>query len=123
MSNLCSSKLFLVTDVYLCIFLSAVGSRTPNGEANQGGVNGSGDSGQTRVLPRNVTATAMPLRPTAVSVSGAVQPSSAVSQSDPGSLSTMIAEINSQIRDLVDDRQSETQASAGGSPYDALESQ
>uniref|UniRef100_A0A5B6ZTG7 Ubiquitin-like domain-containing protein n=1 Tax=Davidia involucrata TaxID=16924 RepID=A0A5B6ZTG7_DAVIN len=102
---------------------TAVGTRANNGEGIQGQrVNGtgSGDSGQTRVLPvRNVVAATIPSRPP-VSVSSASQPGVPVSQPPPdsASLSSVIAEVNSRIRNFVDSM-SENQAPSGQSESSA----
>ncbi|XP_058220598.1 ubiquitin-like domain-containing protein CIP73 [Rhododendron vialii] len=97
---------------------TAVGPRAPNTEGVQGErVNrtGSGDSGQTRAPSmRNVTATAVPTRPT---VTGSSTPQTAASVPQPSNdlvpLSTLVAEVNSRIRNFVDDMRSENQAPSG----------
>ncbi|KAF7140315.1 hypothetical protein RHSIM_Rhsim06G0009500 [Rhododendron simsii] len=96
---------------------TAVGPRAPNTEGVQGErVNrtGSGDSGQTRAPSmRNVTATAVPTRPT---VTGSNTPQTAASVPQPSNdlvpLSTLVAEVNSRIRNFVDDMRSENQATS-----------
>ncbi|XP_052200809.1 ubiquitin-like domain-containing protein CIP73 isoform X2 [Diospyros lotus] len=99
---------------------TAVGPRTSNVEGVHGehvNRSGSGDSGQTRVLPvRNVIAAVVPSRPP-VTVSSASQTGFSVSQPPPDSLplSNVIAEVNSRIRNFVDDRQSENLAPSGQS--------
>ncbi|KAA8528801.1 hypothetical protein F0562_036156 [Nyssa sinensis] len=105
---------------------TAVGTRGTNGEGIQGErINGtsSGDSGQPQVLPvRNVLAVAIPSRPP-VSVSSASQPGISVSQPLPNSasLSTVIAEVNSRIRNFVDNMQSEIWAPTGQSESSAAQ--
>ncbi|KAI8561199.1 hypothetical protein RHMOL_Rhmol04G0319500 [Rhododendron molle] len=97
---------------------TAVGPRAPNTEGVQGErVNrtGSGDSGQTRAPSmRNVTATAVPTRPT---VTGSSTPQTAASVPQPSNdlvpLSTLVAEVNSRIRNFVDDMRSENLAPSG----------
>ncbi|KAG5542817.1 hypothetical protein RHGRI_015799 [Rhododendron griersonianum] len=97
---------------------TAVGPRAPNTEGVQGErVNrtGSGDSGQTRAPSmRNVTATAVPTRPI---VTGSSTPQTAASVPQPSNdlvpLSTLVAEVNSRIRNFVDDMRSENQAPSG----------
>ncbi|KAG8654518.1 hypothetical protein MANES_05G140700v8 [Manihot esculenta] len=103
--------------------VSAIGTRASNGEGTQGergNGTGSGGSGSVRVLPvRNVIAAAVPSHSTgaAVSVSNAAQPGLGVSisqpQSDPTSLSSVIAEVNSRLRNLVGTMQGENQHASG----------
>lgn len=108
----------MITSSLATIF-PAVGPRAPNTEGVQGErVNrtGSGDSGQTRAPSmRNVTATAVPTRPT---VTGSSTPQTAASVPQPSNdlvpLSTLVAEVNSRIRNFVDDMRSENQAPSGG---------
>lgn len=88
--------------------LSAVGTRSNNGErapAERQSVGGSTDSGGAQAPPvRSVIETAIP-HPLGISISAAVQPGEGVSfsQSTPDSvsLSSIIADVNSRIRDLV----------------------
>ncbi|KAF5955937.1 hypothetical protein HYC85_008793 [Camellia sinensis] len=100
--------------------VSAVGPRASNAEGVQGepgNRTGSGDSGQTRVLPlRNVIAAAVPSRPS-VTTSSTSQTVVSVSQPPPDSvpLSTVISEVNSRIRNYVDNMRSENQAPSGRS--------
>ncbi|MFQ6639980.1 hypothetical protein Gotur_015414 [Gossypium turneri] len=76
--------------------VSAVGNRTNNGEGRQGERGNNAGSGSMRVLPvQNTVASAPQARATAA-MSSAAQ--SAPTES---SLSSMVAEINSRIRDLV----------------------
>lgn len=108
----------MITSSLATIF-SAVGPRAPNAEGLQGErVNrtGSGGSGQTRAPSmRNVTATAVPTQPTVIG-SSAPQTGASVPQPSPdlAPLSTLVAEVNSRIRNFVDDMRSENQAPSGG---------
>ncbi|KAK2995123.1 hypothetical protein RJ640_020763 [Escallonia rubra] len=85
---------------------TAVGARTTNGDGSQGDrVNGtgSGDSGQPQVLPmRNIAGAAVP-SPNGAPVSSAEQLGVTVSQPSPDSvsLSTVIAEVSSRLRNIV----------------------
>lgn len=101
--------------------MSAVGARGSNGESRPGEHrNGSGsrDSG-ARVLPRNVSAASMPSSRTGVVNSSASQPTPgvSVSQQPSDSLSSIVAELNSQIRNLVGNMQGEDVAQSGTLPY------
>ncbi|MBA0721075.1 hypothetical protein Golax_008651 [Gossypium laxum] len=88
--------------------VSAVGNRTNNGEGRQGERGNNAGSGSMRVLPvRNSVASAPQARATAA-MSSAAQ--SAPTES---SLSSMVAEINSRIRDLVSMQGDNQDASAG----------
>ncbi|XP_065848146.1 ubiquitin-like domain-containing protein CIP73 [Euphorbia lathyris] len=98
--------------------LSNVATRTSNGEGMQGeqgnGI-GSASSGPVRVLPlRNVVA-AVPSRSTGVAVSSGAQPGLGVSVSQPPAeqtlASSLVADINSRIRDLVGTMQGDLPAS------------
>lgn len=109
---------------HINIHIHAVGTRPGNGDGVQGErVNGTGsaDSGPTRVLPvRNVTATAVPIRPAVVATSARAPPGVGVSvsqpPSDPAALSSVVAEINSRIREiLVDNIRGENQTPSGQS--------
>ncbi|KAE8057334.1 hypothetical protein FH972_014035 [Carpinus fangiana] len=105
----------------LAPIVSAVGARASNVEGMQGehrSAAGSGDSGATRVLPmRNVFAGAVPSRPTGVASSGVAQPGLGVSVSqrpaDSVSLSSVISEVNSRIRNFVGNLQGEGMVSSG----------
>ena len=109
---------FFLSGFSLAITVSAVGPRASNAGAQGERVNqtGSGDSGQARVLPvRNVIAAAVSSRPSVTSapqtgVSGAQPPQ------DSALLSPLIAEVNSRIRNLVDNMRNENQAPSGGKP-------
>ncbi|KAK3001189.1 hypothetical protein RJ639_021894 [Escallonia herrerae] len=100
------------TGVSLVRLLSAVGPRTTNGDGSQGDpVNGtgSGDSGQPQVLPiRNVAGAAVP-SPNGAPVSSAQQVGVTVSQPSPDSvsLSTVIAEVSSRLRNIVGNMRSD----------------
>ena len=79
---------------------------------------GSGDSGATRVLPmRNVFAGAVPSHPSGVASSGVAQPGLGVSVSrrpaDSVSLSSVISEVNSRIRNFVGNLQGESMVPSG----------
>ncbi|XVE56243.1 hypothetical protein DITRI_Ditri03aG0222700 [Diplodiscus trichospermus] len=88
--------------------VSAVGNRTSNGEGVQGERGNNAGSGSMRVLPvRNVIAAAVPSR-AAVAASSAAQSASAES-----SLSSIVAEVNSRIRNFVSNMQGENQVSSG----------
>lgn len=94
------------TGAPLAPFVSGVGARTNNGEGTPGEhANGtaSGDSAQSRVQGvTNVNTTAVPLRPAVVAASGTLEPSVDVSlPSDLFPLSTVVPEVNSQIRNFV----------------------
>ncbi|CAL5418542.1 unnamed protein product [Camellia sinensis] len=99
---------------------TAVGPRASNAEGAQGEhVNrtGPGDSGQTQVLPvRTFIAAAVPSQSSFI-VSSASQNGVSVLQPPPDSvpLSTVIAEVNSQIRNFVENMQSENQSPSGQS--------
>ncbi|XP_057469973.1 LOW QUALITY PROTEIN: ubiquitin-like domain-containing protein CIP73 [Actinidia eriantha] len=111
------------TGFSLAIIVSAVGPRASNAGAQGERVNqtGSGDSGQARVLPvRNVIAAAVSSRPSVTSasqtgVSGAQPPQ------DSALLSPLIAEVNSRIRNLVDNMRNENQAPSGQSEISAVQ--
>ncbi|XP_027149385.1 ubiquitin-like domain-containing protein CIP73 isoform X1 [Coffea eugenioides] len=94
------------TGTPLAPFVSGVGARTNNGEGTPGErANGtaSGESAQSRVQGvTNVNTTAVPLRPAVVAVSGTLEPSVGVSlPPDLFPLSTVVSEVNSQIRNFV----------------------
>ncbi|GFZ10501.1 ubiquitin-like superfamily protein [Actinidia rufa] len=111
------------TGFSLAIIVSAVGPRASNAGAQGERVNqtGSGDSGQARVLPvRNVIAAAVSSRPSVTSasqtgVSGAQPPQ------DSALLSPLIAEVNSRIRNLVDNMRNENQAPSGQSEISSIQ--
>ncbi|PON90416.1 Ubiquitin [Trema orientale] len=96
------------------IHIHAVGTRGINGDGLQGerrSGTGTADSGAPRVIPvRNIVATAVPARPSGVATSNAAHPAPVVSApvvsasqpaADSDSLSSLLAEVNSQIRNLV----------------------
>ncbi|KAG8378028.1 hypothetical protein BUALT_Bualt08G0095600 [Buddleja alternifolia] len=91
------------TGASMAPIVPTAGSRAPNREGIQGeqvNVTESGDSGQARVSSRtNVTATALSLQPPIISVSGATPPAAVIPQTpDPNAISSIVAELNSQIR-------------------------
>lgn len=105
----------------LAPFVSGVGARTNSGEGTQGehanaSGTGAGDSGQLRVQAvRNVNTTSVPLRPAVVAVSGTVEPGVGVPLPPPDffPMSTVLSEVNSQIRSFVGNIRNEHQASSG----------
>lgn len=107
----------------LAPIVSAVGARAAGGEGAQGervGITASGDSGATRVLPvRNVIATAVPSRSSNIAVSSVPntsQPNDAVSTSQPpdlASLSSVISQVNSRIRSLLDNMPTDNETPSG----------
>ncbi|KAK9270350.1 hypothetical protein L1049_025929 [Liquidambar formosana] len=101
--------------------VSGVGTRASNVDGMQGEhVNGtgSGDSGAARPV-RNVLAAAVPTRPNVVATSVGAPSGLGVSISQPPpdsvSLSTVIAEVNSQIRNFVDNMRGTNQNPSGQS--------
>ncbi|TYI83176.1 hypothetical protein E1A91_D05G273400v1 [Gossypium mustelinum] len=97
--------------------VSAVGNRTNNGEGRQGERGNNAGSGSMRVLPvRNTVASAPQARATAA-MSSAAQ--SAPTES---SLSSMVAEINSRIRDLVSMQGDNQDASGSQQPNNMVAS-
>lgn len=85
---------------------SAVGNRAPNGEGMQGQpVNATepADFGQAHDSTGiNITGTAVQSQPITFSATGAVPTGTGVQQSpDSNSISSLVAEINSQIRSLI----------------------
>ncbi|KAG2698218.1 hypothetical protein I3760_07G140300 [Carya illinoinensis] len=114
----------------LAPIVSTVGTRASNaegmlGERRNGA--GSGDSGATRVLPmRNVIATTVPSRPSGVASSGVAQPGLGVSVSEPPSdsvsLSSVISEVNSRIRNFVGNLQGDGMVSSGGQTEPTIQS-
>ncbi|XP_015884148.1 ubiquitin-like domain-containing protein CIP73 isoform X3 [Ziziphus jujuba] len=95
------------------IHIHTVGARGSNGEgmlAERRNGAGSNDLGASRMLPvRNIIAAAVPSHPSGVPISSAAQPGPgiAVTQppSDSVSLSSVLSEVNSQIRNLVGNMQ------------------
>ncbi|KAI4317007.1 hypothetical protein L6164_024921 [Bauhinia variegata] len=93
----------------LAPIVSAISSRPINGEATQGEQRngpGSGDLGSTRVLPvRNVVAAAVPSRPPGVAVASGSQTGLSISTSQPPSdsvsLQSVLAEVNSRLRNFA----------------------
>ncbi|KAL3840153.1 hypothetical protein ACJIZ3_024744 [Penstemon smallii] len=109
------------TGAPLAPIIPTVGNRAPNGEGMRGeSANGneSAGSAQTRGLSgMNVTATAVPLQPPLVSISGAVPPGTGVLQvPHSNEMSSVVAEINDQLRrSLVANTQNELNALSGQS--------
>ncbi|KAK6256961.1 hypothetical protein QUC31_000420 [Theobroma cacao] len=92
----------------LAPIISAVGNRTSNGEGVQGERGNNAGSGSMRVLPvRNVLAAAVPARPT-----GAVS-SAAQSAPTDSSISSIVAEVNSRLRNFVSNMQGGNQVASG----------
>ncbi|KAB2083415.1 hypothetical protein ES319_A05G265300v1 [Gossypium barbadense] len=97
--------------------VSAVGNRTNNGEGRQGERGNNAGSGSMRVLPvRNTVASAPQARATAAMSSAAQSPPSE------SSLSSMVAEINSRIRDLVSMQGDNQDASGSQQPNNMVAS-
>ncbi|XP_057974336.1 uncharacterized protein LOC131162162 isoform X3 [Malania oleifera] len=113
---------------HINIHIHTVGMRASNGEGTQGeNANGTGstESGPARVLPvRNVIAATIPSRPSGVTVSSAAQPGVPVSQAPPdsASLSDIVAEVNSRIRNFVDNIRGENQGSTGRTETSSVQS-
>ncbi|KAK7382910.1 hypothetical protein VNO78_28574 [Psophocarpus tetragonolobus] len=105
----------------LAPIVSAMGSRANNGEGTRSehrNEPGSGDPGSTRVLPvRNVIAAAIPSQPPGVGVTSSAQTGFGVSTSQPpsdsASLSSVLAEINSRLRNVVGNMQGESTVPSG----------
>lgn len=115
---LCSNVTLLSSGTSLAPIVSAVGgARGSNGEGMpREHRNGSGprDSG-ARVLPvRNVIAATMPTSQTGIAISGVSQPGLSASQppSD-SSLSSIVSELNSHIRNFVGNMQGEDAVQSG----------
>ncbi|KAL2575106.1 hypothetical protein AAZV13_17G228000 [Glycine max] len=93
----------------LAPIVSAIGSGANNGEGTRSehrNEPGSGDSGSTRVLPvRNVIAATIPSHPPGVGISSSTQTGFGIPTSQPpsdsASLSSVLAEINSRLRNVV----------------------
>ncbi|GAB4828406.1 hypothetical protein Ancab_035404 [Ancistrocladus abbreviatus] len=108
---------------HINIHIHAVGARAGTAEVTQGertGVAGPGDSGPVRVLPaRNVIAAAVPAHPAAFAVSpisSTAQPIIGGSSSQPpdsASLTSVISEVNTRLRNLVGNMWVENQTSSG----------
>ncbi|KAK6939264.1 Ubiquitin-like domain [Dillenia turbinata] len=99
------------------IHIHAVGSRPGNLEGVEGEHATSGESGPMRVLPlRNILVTSASPHPTGVAVSSNPQPGTGVSVSQaPDAGAIIIAEVNSRIRNLVDNMRGENQGPSGQS--------
>ncbi|XP_027332237.1 ubiquitin-like domain-containing protein CIP73 isoform X2 [Abrus precatorius] len=101
--------------------VSTIGSRPNNGEGTRSerrSEPGSGDSGSTRVLPvRNVVAATLQPHPPGVGVSSSTQTGFGVSTSQPpsdsASLSSVLAEINSRLRNVVGNMQGDNMVPSG----------
>ncbi|XP_010534046.1 PREDICTED: large proline-rich protein BAG6 isoform X2 [Tarenaya hassleriana] len=99
--------------------VSAVGNRQSTGDEGQGAPEnstGSAATGSVRVLPvRNVVAAAVPPRPTSgIAVSTAPQTRLANLQApDSSSISSIVSEINSRLRDAVNNRQARNPGAPG----------
>lgn len=81
---------------------------------------GSGDSSASRMIPvRNIIATALPSHPAGIPNSSAPQPGPGitVTQSPSGSvsLSSVLAQVNSQIRNIVGNMQGDNTVQSGSS--------
>lgn len=103
----------------LAPIVSAIGSRPNNGEGTRSehqNEPGSGDSGSTRVLPVRVSAT-IPSHPPGIGVSSSTQTGFSVSTSQPpsdsASLSSVLAEINSRLRNVVGNMQGDNTVPSG----------
>ncbi|KAK7321834.1 hypothetical protein VNO77_32818 [Canavalia gladiata] len=100
---------------------SAIGSRPNNGEGTRTEPQnepGSGDSGSTRVLPvRNVITATLQSHPPGVGVSNSTQTGFGISTSQPpsdsASLSSVLAEINSRLRNVVGNMQGDNTVPSG----------
>ncbi|KAK7280793.1 hypothetical protein RJT34_25860 [Clitoria ternatea] len=105
----------------LAPIVSGIGSRPNHGEGTRsehGNESGSGDSGSTRVLPvRNVVAATLPSHPPLVGVSSSTQTGFGISTSQPpsdsASLSSVLAEINSRLRNVVGNMQGDNTGPSG----------
>ncbi|RDX76796.1 Large proline-rich protein BAG6 [Mucuna pruriens] len=106
----------------LAPIVSAISSRPNNGEETRSehrNEPGSGDSGSTQVLPvRNViAAAAIPPHPPGMGVSSSTQTGFGVSTSQPpsdsASLSSVLAEINSRLRNVVGNMQGDNTVPSG----------
>ncbi|KAL2318877.1 hypothetical protein Fmac_032753 [Flemingia macrophylla] len=105
----------------LAPIVSGIGSRPNNGEGTRSEHRDepvSGDSGSTRVLPvRNVIAATIPSHPPGIGVSSSTQTGFSVSTSQPtsdsASLSSVLAEINSRLRNVVGNMQGDNTVPSG----------
>ncbi|CAJ1972609.1 unnamed protein product [Sphenostylis stenocarpa] len=101
----------------LAPIVSAIGSRPNNGEgarSEQHNEPGSSDSGSTQVLPvRNVIAATIPSHPPGVEVSGSTQTGFGVSTSQPPDSASLVAAINSRIRNIVESMHGNNTVSSG----------
>ncbi|KAK9755153.1 hypothetical protein RND81_01G005500 [Saponaria officinalis] len=99
--------------------VSPIVARGAGGEGIPGERNGStaaAASGAARVFPvRNVIATAVPSRSATIAVTpvtGASQPIVGVSTSQPPELAAMVSEVNTQIRNILENMRADNQSSA-----------
>ncbi|GMH04655.1 hypothetical protein Nepgr_006495 [Nepenthes gracilis] len=110
---------------------SAVGARASSAEDAPGersGVTASADSAPTRFFPvRNVVAGAVPARPTTITISPfstAAQPIIGISTSQPpdsASLSSVMSEVNTRLRNFVGNMWAENQAPSGPHEVSAVQ--
>ncbi|KAJ1424208.1 Ubiquitin-like domain superfamily [Sesbania bispinosa] len=102
--------------------VSAIGSRPNNGEGTRSenrNEPGLGDSGSTRVLPvRNVISATLPSNPPGVGVASSTQTGFGTSTSQPPPdsvpISSIVAEINSRLRNSIGNMQGENTVLSGG---------
>lgn len=98
--------------------LSTIGTRASSGDGVQGERRNATGSGSVRVLPvRNIIAAAVPSRPTAAAISTVAQPGPGLSvpqlSANSGLLSSVVDQVNSQIRNFVGNMQGENQVPSG----------
>ncbi|XP_004499322.1 uncharacterized protein [Cicer arietinum] len=101
--------------------LAPIGSRPNNGEGTRNEHHsepGSGDSGSTRVLPvRNVISTSFPSNPVGTGTAGSTPTGFGISTSqlppDSAPLSSVLAEINSRLRNSVGNMQGDNTVLSG----------
>ncbi|KAF3446864.1 hypothetical protein FNV43_RR12044 [Rhamnella rubrinervis] len=105
----------------LAPIVSSVGTRGSNGEGIQGERRsgaGSGDSNASRMIPvRNIIATALPSNPAGIPTSSAAQTGAGITVTQPPSgsvsLSSVLAQVNSQIRNIVGNMQGDNTIQSG----------
>lgn len=83
---------------------------------------GSSDLGASRMLPaRNIIAPTVPARPSGLQISSAAQPGPGIAVTQPPSgsvsLSSVLADVNSQIRNLVGNMQGAHMVQSGSLSY------
>lgn len=116
--------MYVLLGTALAPVLSTIGTRASNGDGVQGerrNATGSTElagSGSVRVLPvRNIIAAAVPSRPTAAAISTVAQPGPGLSvpqlSANSGLLSSVVDQVNSQIRNFVGNMQGENQVPSG----------